>query len=81
MVEPTKLNGMIVTQLYFALPALMTIVEATHSATAASSWFAMPNIGQIVEIDPDQINAAQAVTTSAVVTAAPGCQFGSPSFR
>ena len=25
----------------------------------------MPNIGQIVEIDPDQMNAAQAVTTSA----------------
>ena len=30
----------------------------------------MPNIGQMVEMDPDQINAAQAATTKALVTMA-----------
>src|SRR4029450_11850119 len=40
----------------------------------------MPNIGQIVEIDPDQIKAAHAETTSAEVTMEPGNQFGSSSF-
>ena len=40
----------------------------------------MPNIGQIVEIEPDQMNAAQAATTSAEVTTEPGSQFGSSSF-
>ena len=67
VVTPTKLSGRIVTQQYRPCPELMMIVVATHSATAASSWLAMPNIGQIVEIEPDQMNAAQAVTTTAVV--------------
>jgi hypothetical protein len=56
----TNARGRIVTHAYFARPELMMIVVATHKATAASSWFATPNIGQIVEIEPDQINAAQA---------------------
>ena len=36
-------------------PALMITVVPTASATAASSWFAMPNIGQIVEMLPAQM--------------------------
>ena len=33
----TKASGRIVTHAYFALPELITIVVATHNATAASS--------------------------------------------
>src|SRR5678816_3884343 len=53
----TNASGRIVTHAYFARPEFMMMVVATHKATAASSWFAMPNIGQIVEIEPDHINA------------------------
>ncbi len=80
VVVATKLSGRIVTQLYLALPELMMIVVATHSATEARSWLATPNMGQIVDIDPDQMNAAQAATTSAEVAIAPGCQFGCSTF-
>jgi hypothetical protein len=41
----------------------------------------MPNIGQIVEIDPVRMNPDQAATTTAVVTIEPGNQFGSSSLR
>ena len=40
----------------------------------------MPNIGQIVEMEPDQMNAAHAETTSKEVITEPGSQFGSSSF-
>ncbi len=53
---------------------LMMMVVATQSATAASSWLAMPNIGQMGEIEPDQMKAAHPATTSAVVMSAP-CEF------
>jgi len=56
------------------------IVVATQRATAARVDFAIPNIGQIVEIDPDQMKAAQAVTTKALVTIEPGSQFWLFSF-
>src|SRR6478672_7955247 len=81
VVVATKLSGRIVTQLYFALPELIMIVVATHNATAANNWFAIPNMGQIVEIDPDQMKAPQAATTSAEVMIEPGSQFGSSSLR
>ena len=57
----------------------MTVV-ATQSATAASSWLATPNMGQMVEIEPDQMNAAQPATTSAVVIKEPGSHVGSSNF-
>ena len=76
----TKDSGMSVTHAYFALPELINIVVATHKATAASSWFAIPNIGQMVEIEPDQMKAAHAETTSKDVTIEPGSQLGSSSF-
>src|SRR5919106_5128822 len=67
----TKESGKRVTHAYFAFPMFMRMVVATHKATAASSWLATPNIGQIVEIEPDQINAAQADTTSSEVITDP----------
>jgi hypothetical protein len=44
----------------------------TVSATAASSWFAIPNIGQIVLMLPVQMKYDQHVTTSSVETTDPG---------
>src|SRR5215213_8867488 len=76
----TNASGTIVTHAYRARPELMMIVVATHKATAASSWLAMPNIGQIVEIEPDQMKAAHAETTSTEVTIDPGSHVGSSSF-
>ena len=37
------------------LPAFSSAAVATARATAASSWFAVPNIGQIVEMLPVQM--------------------------
>src|SRR5215213_1617806 len=76
----TNASGVIVTHAYFARPELMMIVVATHKATAASSWFAMPNIGQIVEIEPDQMNAPHSATTSADVTIDLDIHVGSSNF-
>ena len=36
-------------------PSRRMIVVATHSAAAASNWFATPNIGQIVAMLPVQM--------------------------
>src|SRR5688572_25976377 len=55
VVVATKVSGRNVTQAYLALPRLMMIVVPTASATDASSWFAMPNIGQIVLMLPAQM--------------------------
>src|SRR6185436_1680850 len=41
-----KISGAIVTHEYLIFPILMMMVVLTHSAMAASSWFAMPNSGQ-----------------------------------
>ena len=41
-----------VTQAHLSLPALISSVVATVSATAASSWFAMPNSGNSWLIPP-----------------------------
>ena len=57
----------------------MTVV-ATLSAIAASSWLAIPNIGQIVSIEPVQMKYDQQTTTRAVETTAPGTQSCRPSF-
>jgi hypothetical protein len=40
----------------------------------------MPNIGHIVDIEPDHMKAAQPTTTSNVVIIEPGSQFGSSNF-
>src|SRR5206468_2997533 len=74
VVVATKASGRSVVQAYRALPEFTRIVVATHSATEARSWFATPNIGQIVEIDPFQIREAQPRTIASVVAQAPGCQ-------
>src|SRR5436305_3758234 len=47
----------------------------THRATAASSWLAMPNIGQICEIEPVRMKYDQAKTTAKVEISVPGSQF------
>ena len=51
----TNTSGVIVTHAYLARPAFMITVVPTHSAMAASNWFAIPNIGQIVSILPVKI--------------------------
>jgi hypothetical protein len=38
-------------------------------------------MGQMVDIDPDQMNADQAATTSTEVITEPGSQLGSSSLR
>ena len=48
----TKHIGKNVTHRYFALPELTMKVVPIESAQVARSWFAMPNIGQIVETEP-----------------------------
>ena len=50
----------------------MMIVVPTASATDASSWLAIPNIGQIVLMLPVQMKYDQHVTTSSVETTDPG---------
>src|SRR5205085_2077819 len=52
----------------------MITVVPTHNATEARSWFAMPNIGQICEIDPVRMKYDQPTTTSAVEASVPGSQ-------
>ena len=42
----SQASGMPVTQAHFALPDLISSVVQTVSATAASSWLAMPNSGK-----------------------------------
>ena len=49
----------------------MMVVHTTR-ATAAKSWLAMPNMGQMVEMDPDEISQAQHSTMNNVVSAAAG---------
>ena len=51
----TNASGTSVTHAYRARPMLMMIVVPTASATAASSWLAMPNIGQMVLMLPVQM--------------------------
>ncbi len=52
VVTPTKTNGMMVTQAYFALPRLMIQVVPTARAMVARSWLAEPNMGQMVDTLP-----------------------------
>lgn len=53
VVVPTKHIGKKVTSAYLGfLPLFRMSVVPTASAMIASSWFATPNIGQIVAIDP-----------------------------
>src|SRR5258706_14293134 len=63
-----------VVQAYFRRPALRITAVPTQRATAASSWLAMPNIGQIWEIEPVRMKYDQAKTTSAVEISVPGIQ-------
>src|SRR5512140_3883748 len=74
VVTLTKSIGTSVTQMYFVFPALIMALVATASATAARSWFAVPNIGQMVLMLPVQMKYAHAPTTSAVAITAPGIQ-------
>src|SRR5947208_1041032 len=64
-----------VVQAYFTRPALRITAVPTHSATAASSRKAMPNIGQICEIEPVRMKYDQAKTTAKVGISVPGSQF------
>ena len=48
----SQASGIPVTQTYFTLPCLISSVVATVSATAARSWFAMPNSGNSWLIPP-----------------------------
>jgi len=41
----SQISGVQVIHIYFAPCILIRIVVATHSAIAASNWFAMPNSG------------------------------------
>jgi len=52
VVMPTKIMGTIVTHAYLALPLLIIYDVPMARATVARSWFAVPNIGQMVETDP-----------------------------
>ena len=45
-------SGMPVTHAHLTLPCLISSVVQTASATAASSWFAMPNSGNSWLIPP-----------------------------
>src|SRR5918994_1646635 len=72
VVTETKHNGANVTHAYRTFPMLMMMVVPTASATEASSWFAIPNIGQIVLMLPVQMKYPQVTTTSSVATIEPG---------
>src|SRR2546430_9931109 len=48
----SQASGVSVTQAKRARPILMRIVVPTHNATAASSWFEIPNRGQREVIPP-----------------------------
>jgi hypothetical protein len=52
VVIPTKSIGRMVTQAYFTLPLFIMKEVPTASASVASSWLAVPNIGQIVATLP-----------------------------
>src|SRR5262245_13519615 len=52
VVTDRNASGVIVVQAYRARPRLMRMVVPIASATAASNWLAMPNIGQIVLMLP-----------------------------
>jgi hypothetical protein len=58
---------------------LIRIVVPTASATAASSWLAMPNIGQMVLMLPVQMKYDQPKTTQSVETIDPGIHPGCAS--
>jgi hypothetical protein len=45
--------GINVTHEYFNLPIFIITVVPTQKASAARSWFATPNIGQIVDMLPE----------------------------
>src|SRR5437764_6939178 len=74
VVVMTHAIGASVTQAYLAFPLLIKSVVTRHRAITASSWLAMPNMGQIVSIDPVQIRAPQPPVTRAVESIAPGSQ-------
>src|SRR5207244_12372673 len=74
VVEATNASGNIVVQAYFTRPALRITAVPTQSATAASNWFAIPNIGQICEIEPVRMKYDQAKTTAKVEISVPGSQ-------
>ena len=74
VVTETNANGTIATQTYFCFPALMIAVAATHNATLASSWFATPNIGQILLMLPVWMKYAQQQTMNPVESNVPGIQ-------
>ena len=69
-----KIIGRIVTQAYLPRPSRNNHVVTTHRAIAASSWLAMPNMGQMVWMEPVQISEPQPMVTSAVQSQTPGHQ-------
>src|SRR3954465_2775605 len=83
VVDATNASGNIAVHAYFTRPELMITLVPTQSATAARSWLAIPNIGQICEIEPVRMKYDHATTTSAVEISVPGNQlvcsnFGQP---
>src|SRR5215212_10110334 len=63
-----------VVQAYCTRPELRITAVPTQSATAASNWLAIPNIGQICEIEPVRMKYDQAKTTAKVEISVPGSQ-------
>src|SRR3990170_5351949 len=74
VITTMKTMGTSVTQMYFALPIFKRMVVPTHRARAASSWFATPNIGQMVDTLPELMSRPHARTTAALVATTPGIQ-------
>src|SRR5262249_31315650 len=71
VLELRKSIGTNVTQAYFTLPMFKIRLVPTHRATAASSWLAIPNIGQIVDMLPVHKKYAHANTTTELATMLP----------
>src|SRR5262249_32241875 len=66
VVAMTQSIGSTVTQAYFARPLRTSQVVTSVRAITASNWLAIPNMGQMVLIDPVQISPPQPSTTRAV---------------
>src|SRR3989442_1376832 len=79
VVVVTKQRGRNVTHAYLARPMLMMIVVPSARATDASSWFAIPNIGQMVLMFPVKMKYAHATTTIVVEMIDPGIQSARPN--
>jgi len=66
VVVATKAIGMKVTHAYRNYPEFLIALVPTARATTASSWLAVPNMGQIVVMSPVQRRYPQATTISPV---------------